>query len=63
MTSHSILELRQRYFRYWLVAWRHEAITWTDVDLPMKPCGIHLRAFLQEMPFVSQKFAVQGLLS
>ena len=28
-----------------LVAWRHQAITWTNVDLPsLKSCDVHLRA-------------------
>ena len=26
-------ELGQHWFRQWLVAWRHQAITWTNVDL------------------------------
>ena len=27
------------------LAWRHQAINWTKIDLSVKFCGIHLRAF------------------
>ena len=27
-----VINLAQRWFREWLVAWWHQAITWTDVD-------------------------------
>ena len=33
MTSYGDKELGQHWLRYWLVAWRHQAITWTKVDL------------------------------
>ena len=33
-----------------LVAWRHQAITWTNVDISLRSNGIHLRAILQEIP-------------
>ena len=40
----------QHWLRQWLVAWRHQAITWTSTDLSsMKPYGIYLRAVSQEM--------------
>ena len=26
-------DLGQHWFRYWLAVWRHQAITWTNVDL------------------------------
>ena len=33
-----------------IVAWQYQAITWTNVDLWSKVfCGIHLRAFSQEV--------------
>ena len=31
--SYGIRELGQQWFRKWLVAWRHQAITWINVDL------------------------------
>ena len=35
----------------WLVAWRHQPITWTDVDLSsVRSSGSHLRAILQQIP-------------
>ena len=41
----------QHWLRYWLVAWRHQAITWTNVDSSsMKSSDIHIRAISQEMP-------------
>ena len=34
----------------WLVAWRHQAITWTNVDLPLvRSCGVHVRTISQEI--------------
>ena len=34
----------------WLVAWWHQAITWTNVDSSsVKSCGIHRRAILLQM--------------
>ena len=39
------MELGQHWLRLWLVAWRHQAITWTNVDLSsVMSLGIHLRA-------------------
>ena len=41
--SHYLL-VSQHWFRQWLVAWRHQAITWTNVDLSwVRSCGIRLR--------------------
>ena len=41
----------QHWLRWWLVAWRHQAITWTNVgDSLMRCCGIHLRAILHRVP-------------
>ena len=37
------IDLGQHWFRQWLVAWRHQAITWTNVDVSLRSCGIHLR--------------------
>ena len=37
--------LGQHWFRWWLLAWRHQDITWTNVDLStVKFYDIHLRA-------------------
>ena len=34
----------------WLVAWQHQAITWTKVDLPsVRSIGIHLSTISQEI--------------
>ena len=45
------IDLGQHWFRQWLVAWRHQAITWTNVDLSSgRFCGIHLRAISWEIP-------------
>ena len=44
VTPFGDLDLGQRWLRYWLVAWRHQAITWTNVDLSsVKSSGIHLK--------------------
>ena len=38
----------QYWLRWWLDAWRHQAITWTNVDFSLvRFCGIHLRAISQ----------------
>ena len=44
------IDLGQHWLRQWLVAWWHQAITWTNVDLSSNVVsGIHLRAILHEM--------------
>ena len=51
MTPYGDINLGQHRLRQWLVAWRHQAITWTNVDLSsVRSSGIHLRAILQEIP-------------
>ena len=41
-------DLGQHCFRWWLVAWGHQAIIWTNVDFSLaKSCGIHMRAISQ----------------
>ena len=51
MTPYGHVDLGQHWFRYWLVAWRHQAITWTNVDLSsVRSCGIHVRTISQEIP-------------
>ena len=45
------MDLDQHWLRQWLVAWRHQAIIWTNVDYPsQKFCDIYLRASLQWVP-------------
>ena len=45
MTLYGDIDLDRHWLRYWLGAVRHQAITWTNVDLSPKVfCGIHLRA-------------------
>ena len=44
-------DLCQHWLRQWLVAWRHQAITWTNVDLSsVRSSDFLLRASLQEIP-------------
>ena len=46
--SYDDINLGQHWLRQWLVAWWHQAITWTNVDLSLaRICGICLRAILQ----------------
>ena len=35
VTLYSDIHLGQNWLRYWLVAWWHQAITWTSADLPL----------------------------
>ena len=47
----SDIDLGQHWLRLWLVAWRHQAITWTNVDLSsVRSSGIHLMAVSWEIP-------------
>ena len=49
MTPYGGRDPFQHWFRYWLVAWRHLAITWTNVDLPSLRSGdVHVRAISLE---------------
>ena len=48
VTPYGDIDLGQHWLRLWLVAWQHQAITWTNVDLlSVKSNDIHLRAILQ----------------
>ena len=41
MTPYGVGDFGQQWFRQWLVAWRHQAVTWTNVDLQLgRFCGI-----------------------
>ena len=45
VTPHGDKELSQPWLRQWLVAWQHQAITWTNVDSSsVRSLSIHLRA-------------------
>ena len=45
VTPFGDIDLGQHWLRWWLDAWRHQAITWNNVDLSsVRSCGIHLRA-------------------
>ena len=47
--SYGDRDLGQHWLRQWLDAWRHHAITWTNVDLwSVRCCGIHQIAISQE---------------
>ena len=48
VTPYGDIGLSQYWLRKWLVAWRHQAIAWTNVEFPF--CGIHLRAISQQVP-------------
>ena len=42
---------RQHWLRWWLVAWRQQTITWTNVDFSLvRFCGISLRTTVQRAP-------------
>ena len=50
LTPYGYICRGQHWLRSWLVAWQHQAITWTDVDLSssIRSCGIHLWALSSE---------------
>ena len=51
VTPFGDIDLGQHWLMQWLVAWRHQAITWTNVDWSsVKSTDIHIRAISQEMP-------------
>ena len=51
VTPYDHIDLAQHWFRKWLVAWRHQAITWTNGDSSLVCfCGIHPRAISQQVP-------------
>ena len=48
MISYGDIIVSQR-LSYWLVAWRHQAINWTNADLSaMRPIGIEIKAIFTE---------------
>ena len=51
VTLYGVINLGQHWLGYWLVAWRHQAIIWTNVDWSsVKSTCIHIRAISQEIP-------------
>ena len=47
------IDLDQHWLRYWLVAWRHQAIILTNIDLSsVRFCDIHLRAISSAQPTI-----------
>ena len=58
------IDLGQHWLRWWLVAWRHQAITWTNVDFTsIGPFSTHLRRISQEMLKISiHKMSLKTLL-
>ena len=54
VTPYGDLEMGQHCLRKWLVAWRHQAITWTNVDLCLvRSKDISVRTILQNIPQLS----------
>ena len=50
-TPYGDRDLGLHWLMQWLVAWRHQAITWTNVDWSsVKSSDIHIRVISQEMP-------------
>ena len=50
VTPYGVINLGQHWRREWSAAWRHQAITWTYVDVLSKvSCVIHIRAISQEV--------------
>ena len=51
VTPYGSRDLGQHWLRQWLGAWRHQAITWTNVDLSsLRSSDIHLRAVSHLIP-------------
>ena len=51
---YSDIELGQHWFRWWHVAWRHQAITWTNADLSsLRSSDIHLMEVSRDAPTIS----------
>ena len=51
VTPYVNIERGQHLLRWWVDAWRHQVVTWTNVELPSVRVGDnYLRAISQEMP-------------
>ena len=47
VTPYGDIGLGEHWLRWWLAAWRHQAITWTNVDLSsLGICGTQMRFIL-----------------
>ena len=42
VTPFADIDLGQRWFRQWLVAWQHQAIAWTYVDFNISMTSIDI---------------------
>ena len=50
VTPYGYRDLGQHWLKQWLVAWRHQAITWINVDWSsVKSSDVQIRAISQEM--------------
>ena len=50
VTAYGVIEHSQHWFMWWLVAWRHQAITWIIVDFSsLMLCDRHLKAISQRV--------------
>ena len=50
MTQYGDIDLGQHWLRQWIVAWRHQAITWPNIDLSsVRSSYIHMMAISQEI--------------
>ena len=58
VTPNGDINLSRRWFKWWLLAWRHQAITWTNVDLSSKVfCGMQDQ-ICKECSYVNQQIVV-----
>ena len=54
VTQYGDIDLGQLWRRWWLVAWRHQGITWTNVDFSVvRSSGNQLRAFSRKILLLS----------
>ena len=54
MTPFDDIDMGQHWIRWWLVAWQHQAITWTNVDLSsVRSSYIHLMAISQDTSIIN----------
>ena len=65
VTPCGVTQFVQNWFSYWLVAWGHRAITWTNVDLSSMWCfGIHMTCHLMLMNGITiQKYVLLWICS
>ena len=56
-TIYGVIDLGQHWFRWWLVAWWCQAITWTNVDWSsLSSRDIHLQAISYDIKIGSTRF-------